>query len=155
MLLTHRPNSTHPWTAVVGNRRGFVLVAVLVLLAALYLGATGIFLAARAELRIGISHAASSQAFHLAEAGLATWLASGTQPSVASWQIGNGAVTVHAVKLIQADSVTTVYRIASRATVGSANAGDPGIATRQTSFLGRRLRTDPVRPIDGSWREIF
>ena len=47
-------------------------MAVLVLLTALYLGAIGIFLAARAELRIGVSHAASSQAFHLAEAGLAT-----------------------------------------------------------------------------------
>jgi hypothetical protein len=155
MLLTHRSHSTQAWTGAVGNRRGFALVAVLVLLAALYLGATGIFLAARAELRIGVSHAASSQAFYLAEAGLATWLASGTQPSVASWEIGNGRVTVHAVRLIQADSVTTVYRIAATASVGSANPGDPGIATRQTSLLGLRLRTDPVRPIDGSWREIF
>ena len=130
-------------------------MAVLILLAALSLGATGIFLAARAELRIGVSHAASSQAFHLAEAGLATWLASETQPSAASWEIGNGTVTVHAFKLIQADSVTAVYRIAASASVGSANPGDPGIATRQVSSLGRRLRTDLVRPIDGSWREVF
>jgi hypothetical protein len=130
-------------------------VAVLVLLAALYMGATGIFLSARAELRIGISHAASSQAFHVAEAGLATWLASAAQPSLASWEIGDGTVAVRALKLIQVDSVTAVYRIAARAIVGSANAGDPGIATRQTSLLGSRLRTDPVRAIDGSWREIF
>ena len=130
-------------------------MAVLILLAALYVGATGIFLSARAELRIGISHAASSQAFHLAEAGLATWLASAAQPSLASWEIGDGTVAVHALKLIQVDSVTAVYRIAARAIVGSANAGDPGIATRQTSLLGSRLRSDPVRAIDRSWREIF
>ena len=56
-LRTIRPRLTLPT-----GRRGFALLAVLILLTALYLGATGIFLAARAELRIGVSHAASSQA---------------------------------------------------------------------------------------------
>ena len=130
-------------------------MAVLVLLAALYVGATGIFLAARAELRIGISHAASSQAFYLAEAGLATWLASAAQPSVASYEIGGGTVAVQATRLIRVDSVTAVYRIAARATVGGANAGDPGIAARETSLLGRRIRAGPVSAVNGSWSEVF
>jgi hypothetical protein len=132
-----------------------VLVAVLVLLAALYLGATGIFLAARAELRIGISHVASSQAFYLAEAGLFTWLASAAQPSVASYEIGGETVAVHASRLIRIDSVTVVYRISSRATVGRSNAGGPGIAARETSMLGRRIRAGPVSAVNGTWSEVF
>ena len=147
--------ATHPAAFMARDRRGFVLVAVLILLAALYVGATGIFLAARAELRIGISHAASSQAFYLAEAGLATWLASAAQPSEASYEIGGGTVAVQATRLIRVDSVTAVYRIAARATVGGANAGDPSIAARETSLLGRRIRTGPVSAVNGSWREVF
>jgi hypothetical protein len=149
------PRATHPAIVVTRDRRGFVLVAVLVLLGALYLGATGIFLAARAELRIGVSHAASSQAFYLAEAGLATWLASAAQPSEASYEIGGGTVAVQATRLIRVDSVTAVYRIAARATVGGANVGDPSIAARETSLLGRRIRTGPVSAVNGSWREVF
>lgn len=135
------------------DRGGFALLAVLVLLTALYLGATGIFLAARAELRIGVSHAASSRAFHLAEAGLATWLAGPLQPSVTSYEIGGITVVVSATKLIRVDSTTVVYRIASRAVVGSPGAGDPGTATRSTGLLARRTGTDPVRAMRGSWRE--
>lgn len=137
------------------DRQGFILVAVLVVLGALYLGATGIFLAARAEFRIGISHAASSQAFYLAEAGLATWLASAAQPTQASYEIGGATVAVQATRLIRVDSVTAVYRITARATVGGANAGDPGTAVRETSLLGRRIRTGPVSAVNGSWREVF
>jgi len=137
------------------GRGGFALVAVLVVLAALYLGATGIFLAARAELRIGISHAASSQAFYLADSGLATWLASPVQPSVVDYTIAGKAVTVRATRLLRVDSVTTLHRISARATVGSGYGNDPGIASRETSLLGVRIRSDPVRAIDGTWREVL
>jgi len=137
------------------GREGFALMVVLVLLTALYLGATGIFLAARAELRIGISHAASSQAFYLADSGLATWLASTVQPSVGEYTISGEAVTVRATRLLRVDSVTALYWIRSHATVGSGSANDPGMATRETSLLGVRIRSDPVRAIDGTWREVL
>ena len=134
---------------------GFALVAVLVLLVALYLGATGIFLAAKAELRIGVSHVASSQAFYLADSGLATWLASPVQPSAESYEIGGETVTVLATALLRVDSVTVLYRIAARATVGGTHPGHPGIARRETSLLGRREGLGPVRRIVGTWREVL
>ncbi|MGB5302408.1 MAG: pilus assembly PilX N-terminal domain-containing protein [Gemmatimonadota bacterium] len=137
------------------GRGGFALVVVLILLTALYLGATGIFLAARAELRIGISHAASSQAFYLAESGLSTWLASDVQPSVAEYTIAGETVTVRSVMLLRVDSVTLLYRITAHATVGSGHESDPGMASRETSLLGTRIRSDPVRAITGSWREVL
>lgn len=137
------------------GRGGFALVVVLVLLTALYLGATGIFMAARAELRIGTSHVASSQAFYLADSGLATWLASPVQPSVVEYTIAGEAVTVRATRLLRVDSVTALYRISAHATVGNGYGNDPGMASRKTSLLGVRIRSDPVRAIDGTWREVL
>lgn len=138
-----------PW-----SRRGFALVAVLVLLAALYLGATGIFLAARAELRIGISHAASNRAFYLAESGLVTWMASSLQPSVVAYVVGGETVSVRASVLIRVDSVTLLYRVSARASVGAGHAGDPGTASREISLLGMRVRSDPVAAIGRTWSEV-
>jgi len=138
-----------------GQQGGFALVAVLVLLAALYLGATGIFLAARAELQIGVSHAAASQAFYLAEAGLTTWMASTAQPSTAVYAVGNGMVTVTAIRLVRVDSVATLYRITARATIGGVQAGDPGRATRGTSVLGMRIGDAPVTRVRRTLREIL
>ena len=135
--------------------RGFAIVLVLVVLTALYLGATGIFMAAQAELRIGISHAASNQAFFLAEAGLATWLASAVQPSEAKYEIGGDTVAVRASALLRLDSATVVYRVTAQAMVGSSNPADPGLATRQTSVLGWRVDHGPVRAVGRTWREVF
>ena len=134
---------------------GFALVAVLLVLAALYVGATGIFMAARAELRIGISHTASSQAFHIAQAGLATWLSSNVQPAVASYSIGGTTVDVVATKLLAVDSSTILYRVVATATVGGTHERDPGLATRQTSLVARRSDAGPVIAVTGSWRENF
>ena len=136
------------------GREGFALVVVLIVLTALYLGATGIFLAARAELRIGISHAASSQAFYLAESGLTTWRAAAVQPSVAEYTIAGETVTVRASMLLRVDSATVLYQISAHAAVGSEHESDPGMASRETSALGMRLRSDPVRMIGGTWREV-
>jgi len=133
--------------------KGFALVMVLVLLAALYLGATGIFLAARAELRTGISHVAADQAFHLAEAGLVTWLSSGVQPSHAEYAIGGATVVVEAAPLLRVDSVTTAYRIEARVSVGGGGPADPAMATRRTGVLGLRAGTGPVTAVGGTWRE--
>jgi hypothetical protein len=146
---------TRPTAISLGSTRGFALVVALVVLAALYVGATGIFLAARAELRIGISHVASSQAFYLAESGLATWLTSTLQPALAEYTIGGEVVTVRAGMLLRVDSVTVVYRIESRATVGNGHPGDPGMASRETSVLGARNRSDRITAIPGTWSEIF
>ena len=134
---------------------GYALLLALVLLSALYLGATGIFLAARAELRIGIRHAASSQAFFLAEAGLTTWLASAVQPSEATYEIGSDTVEVRAAVLLRIDSVAVAYRVTAHATVGGERPSDSGLATRRTSVVGLRLDQGPVRAVGGTWREIF
>lgn len=134
---------------------GFALVAVLLLLAALYVGATGIFMAARAELRIGISHTASSQAFHIAQAGLATWVNSSVQPALATYSIGGTTVDVMATRLLAVDSVTTLYRVVARATVGGTDERNPGLATRQTSLVARRSGAGPVVAVTGTWRENF
>lgn len=142
-------------TVVPGDTAGFALVVVLVLLAALYLGATGIFLAARAELRVGSTHAASSQAFHLAEAGMTTWLASAVQPSTVEYAIGGETVVVEAATLLRVDSVTVAYRIVAHAEVGGASPADPGSATRQTSVVGVRTDGGPVRAVPGTWREVL
>ncbi|MCK5482984.1 MAG: hypothetical protein KAJ13_04750 [Gemmatimonadetes bacterium] len=155
MSLTPGRRAIRPGAIPPIGRRGFVLVVVLVLLVALYLGATGIFLAARAELRIGISHAASSRAFYLAESGLTTWLASSVQPSAAEYTIGGETVTVLATMLLRVDSVTVVYRLTARATLGGGYASDPGTASRETSVLGMRIRSDPVRAINRTWSEVF
>ena len=125
----------------------------LVLLAALFAGATGIFMAARAELRIGIAHAASSRAFYLAEAGLATWLAGPVYPSTAVYPIGGDPVSVEAHRLLRVDSVTVLYDLESSARVGSGG-GDPGTAARRTRLLARRTGAGLMVPVSHSWREV-
>lgn len=134
---------------------GFALVAVLVLLAALYLGTTGLFLAARAELRIGLSHVASGRALYLAEAGLATWLSSPVQPSIALYEIDGDTVEVAAVVLIRVDSLDVLYRLRSRVTVGGASSSDPTRASREISRLGLRRGSGPVVAVRGTLREIL
>jgi len=126
---------------------------VLILLAALFAGATGLFMAARAELRIGIAHAASSRAFYLAEAGLATWLAGPVHPSAADYLIGGDSVSVEARLLLRVDSMTVLYDLEARAHVGSGG-GDPGSATRWTRLLARRAGDGPMVAVGGSWREV-
>lgn len=142
-------------TAAREERQGFALVAVLVVLVSLYLVATGAFLAARAELRIGVSHTASSQAFYLADSGLATWFALTVQPSVADFEIGRDTVRVRATLLLRVDSVTVVYRVTSRAEVGTGTAADPGVARRELSRLGVRIGSDPVRRVRHTWSETL
>lgn len=152
---SRRGEGRRPSWALAPDRRGFALVLALVVLTALYLSATGIFLAARAELRIGVSHAASGQAFYLAEAGLATWLASEIQPSDVTYEIGGDTVAVRATVLLRVDSATLAYRVTAQATVGGVTPADPGLATRQSSLLGWRTDQGPVRAVSGTWREIF
>jgi hypothetical protein len=134
---------------------GFALLMVLVVLGALYVGATGLFLAARAELWIGISHVASSQAFYLTEAGLATWLAGPVQPARADYTIGGHMVAVHATPLLRVDSIQVLYRIEAWTAVGSGRPGDPAAARRGASLLGVRVRDEFVRAVPGSWREVL
>ena len=89
-------------------------------------------------LRIGISHAASSQAFYLAESGLATWFASARSAlggGVRDWEAKPSPFAPPCC--IRVDSVTVlVYRVSARATVGSGHAGDSGVASREISLLG-------------------
>jgi hypothetical protein len=141
-------------TGLAADRGGFALVAVLLLLAGLFAGATGIFLACRADLRIAIGHAASIRAFYLAEGGLATWLAGPVQPAVATHGIGGDSVRVEARVLLRVDSATVVYEVSARAEVGSA-AGSPDAAVRRTRLLARRTGAAVAVPVEGSWREDF
>ncbi|MBT8477718.1 MAG: hypothetical protein KJO06_02290 [Gemmatimonadetes bacterium] len=151
---SHRGESCRETIPPVGHG-GFALVAVLVLLAALYVASTGIFLAARAELRIGVNHAASSQAFYLAESGLATWLASPVQPSAAQYTIAGETVAVRATKLLTLDSVTVLYRIAAKSSLGGGHTGNPGVASRETSVLGLRIGSGRVSAIRSTWSEVL
>jgi hypothetical protein len=127
----------------------------LIVLAALYVGATGVFLAARAELRIGTSHVASSRSFHLAEAGLTTWFASPVQPTAASYVIGGETVSVKATRLLRVDSVTVLYDVVALVELGGSLPGDPGIASRAVAVLGALDDTGAVRRVRRSWREVL
>ena len=115
----------------------------------------GVFLAARAELRIGESHIASSRSFYLAEAGLATWLASPVQPVTASYVIGGETVSVKATRLVRVDSVTVVYDVVASVELAGGHAEDAGIAARVVGVLGSLSGTGRVRPISRSWREVL
>lgn len=141
-------------TGLAADRGGFALVAVLLLLAGLFAGATGIFLACRADLRIAIGHAASIRAFYLAEAGLATWLAGPVQPAAVTYGIAGDSVRVEARLLLRVDSATVVYEVSARADVGSA-AGSPDAAVRRTRLLARRTGAAVALPVEGSWHEDF
>jgi type II secretory pathway component PulK len=149
-----RPPATSRGATAHGDR-GFALLVVLIVLTALYIGATGVFLAARAELRIGTSHVASSRSFYLAEAGLTTWLASNVQPVTASYVIGGETVSVRATRLIRVDSVTVLYDVVASVRLGGSQAQDAGSASRVVGVLGSLAGTGPVRRIHGSWREVL
>lgn len=141
-------------TGLAADRGGFALVAVLLVLAGLFAGATGIFLACRADLQIAIGHAASIRAFYLAEGGLATWLAGPVQPAAATYRISSDSVRVQARRLLRVDSTTVIFEVSARADVGSA-AGSPDAGTRRTRLLARRTGPALAIKVEGSWREDF
>ncbi len=139
-----------------GVQAGFALVTVLLLLAALYAGATGIFVAGRSELRASLAHVAAIQAFHTAQAGLVTWLAEPAPPAAWTYNIDGAIVQVSAYRLLSVDSVIVLYRIVSRSEVGSgAGERNPSAAARGVSILGSRTLAGPIMPVRGSWRERF
>lgn len=128
-------------------------MAVLLVLTILFVGATGMFLSSRAELRIGIGHASSTRAFYLAEAGLATWLAGPVQPAAASYAIAGDSVSVEARRLLRVDSVTVLFEVSATARVGRTGNG-PDVAARATRVLARRIGPGPAVAVRGSWREV-
>jgi hypothetical protein len=137
------------------SEAGVALLLALLLLVALYASATGIFLAARAELRIGLSHAAAFRASRVAEAALETWLATSEQPATASYEIGGGAARLEASRLLVLDSAETMYRVVVRATVGTSDGPGFAFASRRLGVLGRRIMDGPVRVVPGSRTEHF
>ena len=134
---------------------GFALLVSLLVLAALMAGSLGVFLASRAEVRIGTSHAASVVAFHAAEGGLATWLAAPAQPSAVSYLVGAAPVTVEARRLLVVDSATQLYHVAARARWPAAASEEDAAAVREITVLGRRVGIEPVEAVAGTWRETF
>ena len=135
--------------------RGFALIIVLVLLAAVYAGATGIFVASRAELRAGTSLAEAEKAFHAAEGGLVTWFADPVQAANTAYEIGGVTVQVEAVPILVVDSATVLYHIIARAEWRAA--GDPtvAVAQRTVTMVGVKAGAARAAPVFGTWRERF
>jgi hypothetical protein len=138
------------------DAQGFALIVVLVVLAVLYAGAAGIFVAARAELYAGSNVARAEQAFHAAEGGIASWLADPVQPATDSFHIGGVPVRVDVVPLLTVDSITSLYLIVGRAALGGST-GPPSqeTAAREIVLLGRRTGAGRIEAIPGTWRERF
>lgn len=134
---------------------GVALLVSLIVLSALTAGALGIFLASRAEVRIGSSHAASVVAFHAAEGGLATWLAGPVQPGRITYDVGRASVGVEARRLLVVDSLTRIYLVSARARWPAGRAEDGALAVREITVLGRRVGLGLVERVSGSWRETF
>jgi len=138
-----------------GPQSGFALLLSLLVLGTLTAGTLGVFFAARAEARIGSSHAASVLAFHAAEGGLATWLVDAVQPARASYAVGAASVSVEARRLIAVDSATVLYHVSARARMLQARDPERSRAVRVITVLGRRVGPGPVEAVPGSWREVF
>lgn len=141
--------------SVRSESRGFALIVVLLLLAALYAGATGIFVAARAELWAASNLAEAERAFHAADGGLVAWLADPIQPATKDYPIGGVVVRVEVLRLLEVDSITSLYRIVARA--ARLVPGGPSIAVvdRTVTMLGLRAGAGRVEPAAGTWRERF
>jgi hypothetical protein len=135
---------------------GFALLASLVVLAALFLLATGTFLAARFELAVGRSHLTSVRALYLAEAGLATLLADtggASPPTSRIYSLEAGAAVVTVDLLLRVDSLTDLFRVEveGRPTRPSGR----GRARRTVGILVVRRDDGRLVARSGSWQEAF
>ncbi len=134
--------------------RGFALPAALVVMAGLFVFATGAFLSARAELSIARSHEASVRAFYAAEAALAMALSESRDslPASRTIAVAGGEVTVLAVRLLQIDSISALYRLQADALVTE---GAGGRARRVLETVaGRREGAAALTVLPGSWRDL-
>ena len=135
---------------------GFALIVVLLLLVILYAGATGGFLAARAELHSGTNQAVAERTFHAVDGALATWLADPVQPATRSYDIGGTVVGVSALPLLAADSMTTLYLVVARSeSAESAGTASHTVTYRAISVVGSRTGHGSVVAVPGTWRERF
>lgn len=141
--------------SLLGRQRGFALLLALLLLAALYASVTGIFLAARTELQIGVNQALAIRAARTADAALTTWLADPGRPATATYEIGGGSAVVESIRVARVDSTTELYRVGVRAAVGDGAGPSSGYAVRRLGILLLRSLDGVVREVPGSWREYF
>ena len=133
---------------------GFALLAVLILIAVLYVGSAGIFIAARAELAAASNLALAERTFHAAEGALASWLAETGHMADAEYVVGGITVTIEARPLLAVDSTTALFAVSAWAQPGAgASAGSR--AARQVSIVAVRTLPDAFTSVPGTWRERF
>ncbi len=106
------------------DERGFALVvAILSLVGLTLLGAAG-YLLSNADYRINQSHRASVQAFYVADAGLQEYMGAGRiESDTLTYAHPDGSAEVWATKLMDVDTVTSLYRITSRGRHGPPEGG--------------------------------
>lgn len=114
------------------DERGFVLSLVIFAVAALSIAGTALFIVVQSESAMADSGAESSNAYHLARAGLARYMGEsiGEPRPTKVYTMGGGTVTVTAERVMAASPTEDVYLITSSAEV--ADRRRPALAARRS-----------------------
>lgn len=115
------------------DEAGFALLVALVTLIGVSLLAAAGYLLSRADYRINQSHRAATQAFYVADAGLQRYLGSGRiWPDTVSYAHPQGRAAVWATKVVEVDTITSLYRLEAR---GFHSPPEGGAAVRTVSTV--------------------
>ncbi len=113
--------------------RGFALVVVLLALVGVTALASAGYLLSNADYKINQSHRAATQAFYVADAGLERYLGSGRLwPDTVTYAHPQGDANVWATKIVEVDTIASLYRIESR---GRHSPPEGGVAERTLSTV--------------------
>jgi Tfp pilus assembly protein PilX len=140
------------------RERGFVLPAVLMALTVLYLIAAVGYTWSTLETRMSEAHAASVQAFYLADGAMRDVLAVfEDSASSRSYAFGGGNAEVQVSALLGASTGVRLVRVAATARV-ALRRGGPSVRRVETVALlaggGNAVSATPVA-VPGMWREIM
>ena len=129
------------------NERGFVLSVVIFAVAALSIAATALFLVVQTESAMANSGAESSNAFHLANAGLSRYMGETFGPPRLRvvYEMGGGTVTVTAERVLSEGDTAAVYLVRSQAEVADRRV--PDLVSRRTVQQFGRLSRRPFVPV--------
>lgn len=137
---------THPFRR---DERGFVLSLVIFAVAALSVAGTALYLVVQSESAMADAGAESSRTFHLANAGLARYMAEsfGDPTPERVYAMGGGTVTVTAARALTLGDSVAVYLLRSEAEVPDRRIRD--LVSRSSVQQYATLRLQPFRPIAG------
>jgi hypothetical protein len=129
------------------DERGFVLSIVIFAVAALSIAGTALFLVVQSEGAMADSGADSSNAFHLANAGLGRYMGEsfGLPDDSVDYEMGDGTVTVTAKRVATLSPTEDVYLITAEAEI--ADRRHPALVSRRRVHQFATLRRQPFQVV--------